>query len=67
MPSYQYYCKNAECTEQNKIVTITKKMSESDREELCCKCNKQLSRTIESMVCGYVNSEGFFGKTGQHK
>lgn len=66
MPNYQYFCKNAECKAQNKVVIVSKKMSESDRVELCKECNQPLARTIESLVCGYVNDSEFFGKVGQH-
>lgn len=58
---YNYYCPNADCIDKDKVVTITKKMAESDREEFCETCGGKLERTIESLVCGMsVDKTGSF-------
>lgn len=64
MPDYSFYCNNQNCKNNNKIVTLSLRMSEYDSADKTCKeCGQPLSRTIESLVCGYIDNPDFYGKT----
>ena len=55
-----------ECVAGHKEV-ISMPIKEYTSENHFCKvCGGKLVRPISSLVCGYQNSSGFFGKRGQH-
>ena len=41
---YEYQCKNIECTERNKLVTINKPMAQASDTENCSVCGQPLQR-----------------------
>lgn len=62
MPNYQFECRNnSKCN--NGVIVIPMKMSEYTDEQYCPICGSKLSRTIESLVCGYEDAPGFYGKS----
>jgi predicted nucleic acid-binding Zn ribbon protein len=58
---YPFYCPNCGHKEN-----IEMKMTEYKSDgHLCTKCETEMARTIESMVCGYKDTVGFYGKSGK--
>ena len=45
---YQYKCVNGHCKENNVLVTVSKSMMDSSREEICEVCEKELNRVYTS-------------------
>ncbi len=45
---------------------INMKMTEYESDgHSCPECNTEMTRAIESMVCGYKDTIGFYGKTSK--
>jgi len=55
---YLYECRNEKCSEYLKNTTITKPISESDRPEICEKCDSLLFRVYKTGIC---TGDGFKG------
>ena len=59
MPDYKYHCS---CGNDFSIFC---KMSEYQSNPECPKCHNKAERKISDMVCGYLNCDGFYGKTSK--
>lgn len=60
--TYQFECRNEKCSNHSNIIGINMKMSEYTDNHFCSTCGDKLERTIESMVCGYLDNKDFYGK-----
>ena len=59
--NYQFVC---EVCDKEKIISMP--IKEYTSENHVCECGGKMVRPISSLVCGYKNDNGFFGKAGQH-
>lgn len=58
---YPFYCPKCGHKEN-----VEMKMTEYKSDgHLCSECETEMNRTIESMVCGYKDAVGFYGKTSK--
>ena len=54
------------CETCGKAETISMPIKEYTSDHTCKECGGKMIRPISSLVCGYKNTEGFFGKATQH-